>query len=88
MDFKPHSYSKQELAMLYFPDADPHVAVNRLNRWIRNCPDLRVRITSFKVSKYSKFFTSDQVRLIVDYLGDPWSENWRIEKLKNWIISD
>ena len=88
MDFKPHSYSKQELAMLYFPDADPHVAVNRLNRWIRNCPDLRVRIASFKVSKYSKFFTSDQVRLIVDYLGDPWSENWRIEKLKNWIICE
>ena len=71
MTFKPRSYSKQELAMLYFPDADPHVAVNRLNRWIRRCQDLKVRMAACQVSKFSKFFTAHQVRLIVEYLGDP-----------------
>ena len=71
MTFKYRSYSKQELAMLYFPDSDPHVALNRLNRWIRGCPDLSREMAARKVSKYSKFFTSDQVRLILYYLGDP-----------------
>ncbi len=71
MDFKPRSYSKQELAMLYFPEAAPHVAVNRLNSWIRRCRDLNVQMSSCPVSKFSKFYTAHQVRLIVEYLGDP-----------------
>jgi len=71
MDFKPRSYSKQELAMLYFPEAAPHVAVNRLNSWIRRCRDLNVLMDACPVSKFSKFYTAHQVRLIVEYLGDP-----------------
>ena len=38
--FKIKSYSKAELAMLYFPDSDPHVAVNHLMRWIYGCKPL------------------------------------------------
>ena len=38
--FKIKSYSKAELAMLYFPDSDPHVAVNHLMRWIYKCKPL------------------------------------------------
>ena len=36
----PKSYGKSELAMMYFPDSNPHVALNRLNSWIRRCPPL------------------------------------------------
>ena len=32
-------YPKSEFALLYFPDSDAHVALNRLNSWIRRCPD-------------------------------------------------
>ena len=38
--FKIKSYSKAELAMLYFPDSDLHVAVNHLMRWVYNCKPL------------------------------------------------
>ena len=39
-EFTIRSYPKSELALLYFPDATPHVALNRLNSWIRRCPPL------------------------------------------------
>ena len=38
------SYAKSELAMLYFPDASPHVALNRLNGWIRRRMNLKSSI--------------------------------------------
>ena len=31
------SYTKQELALLYFPDSDPDVARAHLMRWIVRC---------------------------------------------------
>ena len=34
------SYTKQELALLYFPDATPAVASAHLMRWIQRIPDL------------------------------------------------
>ena len=34
------SYTKQELALLYFPDATPAVASAHLMRWIQHIPDL------------------------------------------------
>ena len=34
---KIKSYPKSELAMLYFPDSQPRVAVNHLNEWIKRC---------------------------------------------------
>jgi hypothetical protein len=44
------SYGKSELAMLYFPDSNPHVALNRLNAWIRRCPpDHRISRRPVKV---------------------------------------
>ena len=39
-EFFVRSYPKSELAMLYFADATPHVALNRLNAWIRCCEEL------------------------------------------------
>ena len=53
------SYPKSELAQLYFPDSDPHVATNHLAQWIKRC------------SKNAKFFSPQAVRHIVEYLGEP-----------------
>lgn len=39
-DFKIQPYTKKELALFYFPTADPHVAVNRLMSWVNRCKPL------------------------------------------------
>lgn len=68
---KMKSYGKAELAMLYFPDAAPKVAVNRLTRWIKNNPQLTQMLQDCHVSKFAKFYSRPQVQLIVDYLDEP-----------------
>lgn len=40
-DFKIQPYTKKELALFYFPTADPHVAVNRLMSWVNRCKPLQ-----------------------------------------------
>lgn len=65
------SYPKSELALLYFPDASPHVALNRLNSWILRCPPLVDALSACYQSRHAKFFTPMAVRLIVEYLGEP-----------------
>ena len=70
--FRPRSYAKSELAMLYFPDASsPHVALNRLNAWIRRCAPLRKALASAYQSPHAKYYTPQAVRLIAHYLGEP-----------------
>ena len=69
--FEIRSYPKSELALLYFPDADPHVALNRLNSWIRRCHDLDGALQRCHLSPRAKFFSAQAVRLIVEYLGEP-----------------
>lgn len=64
-------YSKQELAMLYFPEADPRCARKHLRRWIYKCPELVARLADLHLSIYSKVFTPRQVALIIEYLGEP-----------------
>lgn len=65
------SYPKSELALLYFPDASPHVALNRLNSWIRRCPPLVDALAACYQSRHAKYFSPMAVRLIVEYLGEP-----------------
>ena len=72
---KIKSYSKQDLAMLYFPDNDPHTATNHLMRWITNCPPLVEHLRKTHYRRNSKYFIAHQVRVIVEYLGEPWTTN-------------
>ena len=65
------SYSKQELAMLYFPDSDPRTATNHLMRWINRNQSLLRELHAAGYYSHSKFFTTRQVCAIIDYLGDP-----------------
>ena len=65
------SYGKSELAMLYFPDSNPHVALNRLNAWIRRCPPLADALADCSQSLHAKYFSPKAVRLSTEYLGEP-----------------
>ena len=64
-------YEKAELAMLYFPNSTPKVAVNRLSRWIKNIPELYVALQRCNVAKNSHFYSRQQVDLIFQYLDEP-----------------
>ena len=68
---KIRSYAKSELALLYFPASDPHVATVRLMGWIRRCPELTERLSACNSSKFAKYFTAKEVGLIEEYLGCP-----------------
>ena len=52
-----HSYTKQELALLYFPDATPEVASAHLRRWIILCKPLYEQLLKTGYSKWAKGFT-------------------------------
>ena len=70
-NFTIRAYSKKELALRYFPDSMPRVAVNHLMALIhRNdmlCDELQK--TGYKTS--SKIFTPRQVQAIFEWLGAP-----------------
>ncbi len=70
-DFIVRSYTKKELALMYFPESNPRTAVNHLMTWIRRCAPLwkELQATGYYVN--SKAFTPKEVALIVDYLGEP-----------------
>jgi hypothetical protein len=69
--FTIKSYPKSELALLYFPDSDPHVALNRLNSWIHRCQPLVDALEACYQSRHAKFFSAQAVRHIIHYLGEP-----------------
>ena len=67
----PGPYGKSELALLYFPNSTPWVANSHLRRWINRIPELRRRLLDTHYQPTQKFFTAPQVKLIVEYLGEP-----------------
>ena len=64
-------YSKQELALMYFPGSKPHTAVNHLMRRLGPCGPLRRALAAAHYDPPSRHFTARQVQLIVDFLGPP-----------------
>lgn len=70
--FPIRCYSKQELALSYFPEtSNPHTAVNHLMAWIKRCKPLWAKLVEQGYEKHAKWFNSKEVRLIVEYLGEP-----------------
>ena len=69
--FKIRSYSKKELALLYFPDSTPRVAVNHLMALIRRNDMLSDELMSTGYKTTNKVFTPRQVQAIVDWIGAP-----------------
>lgn len=65
------SYTKKELALMYFPDAMPRTAVNHLMTWIYQATDLMEELERTGYRKTSKWFNPRQVELIVNDFGEP-----------------
>ena len=57
-EFTVKSYPKSELAQLYFPYSEAHVAQNHLNSWIRGCPMLVEALKDCHQSPRAKFYNS------------------------------
>ena len=60
MEYRIRPYYKSELAQAYAPDICPNAALNRLALWIK---------TNYRTTQ--RMFTSRQVALIFEYLGEP-----------------
>ena len=56
---------------MYFPGSEAHVALNRLNSWIRRCQPLEQALASCHQSRHAKFYSAQAVRHIVHFLGEP-----------------
>ena len=68
---KKTSVTKKELALLYFPDSTPHVAVKHLNGWIKRCQPLCDALAETHLSRYAKWYSPRQRELIEKFLGEP-----------------
>ena len=64
-------YYKSELAQAYAPDISLGSALNRLALWIRTNRQLTeaLRKSDYRVTQ--RMYTSRQVALIFEYLGEP-----------------
>ena len=69
--FHLRMYRKQELAMMYFPDLSKESAGKNLRRWIHKCTELCREQEALGYDKNRKFYLKREVRLIVEYLGEP-----------------
>ena len=69
--FPIHVYRKQELAMMYFPYASKECAGRNLRRWIHHCKGLYPKLVAAGYDKNRRFYLSREVRLIIEYLGEP-----------------
>mgnify|MGYP000563951655 CR=1 FL=1 len=65
---KIRPYSKSELAQAYAPEITSQAALNRLAAWIRLLTEA-LRQTGYYTKQ--RLFTSRQVALIFEYLGEP-----------------
>ena len=70
--FNFQDMKRRDLAIMYFPDKSPELAVRNLRRWIENCPDLVAALKEIGMPrKHKKDLTARQVRTIMEYLGEP-----------------
>ena len=68
---KIRPYYKSELAQAYAPDICQGAALNRLALWIRTNKQLAEALRSTDYRTTQRMFTSKQVSLIFEYLGEP-----------------
>ena len=68
---KIRPYYKSELAEAYAPFLTPNAALNRLAHWIQLNTPLSEALAQTGYYRKQKVFTSRQVALIFEYLGEP-----------------
>lgn len=69
--FPRRSYSKQQLALLYFPYTEGVSAVRHLFSWIKKNTDLFEQLKETGYYANQKVLTPAQVNLIFEHLGEP-----------------
>ncbi len=69
--FISRTYTKKQLALMYFPASNPRTAVKHLMAWIRRCTQLREKLYQMGYYDNAKTFTPREVRAIVEHLGEP-----------------
>ena len=69
--FKIRSYGYGELALLYFPNSTKKSASTQLGRWVRQNEKLKMQLLALGYQPRKKILTPSQVKLIVDFLGEP-----------------
>ena len=65
------SYTKSELATMYFPIGSTSNALRRLNRYINHAHGLLPALLATGYRVNDRHFTRRQVQLIFEYLGEP-----------------
>ena len=67
--------SRQSLALRYFPDSTPAVAVRRLRAWIKRCKELDAALNKGeRAFDRRRQITVREEQLIMEYLGEPEEE--------------
>lgn len=70
--FRISPYTKRELARLYFPFTENmESAVANLRNLLKRNKELMEQLIHSGYRPHDKCFTPRQVRIIVDYLGEP-----------------
>ena len=63
---------RRDLAKKYFTEMSDVEAVRSLRRWIEGCPKLMSALEELSMPfKKSRNLSARQVRIIMEYLGDP-----------------
>lgn len=70
-NFPIRSYGWQELAILYAPDLTKESAGKRLSNWIGANRSLQEALIQAGWKKGKRLLTPLQVKVIVEYLGEP-----------------
>lgn len=70
-EWRIRPYSKSELAQAYAPDISTGAALNRLAQWIRLNNPLSEALAQTGYRSKQRLFTSRQVALIFEFLGEP-----------------
>lgn len=70
-EWRIRPYYKSELAEAYAPYLTPGSALNRLAQWIEHNTPLSEALAKTGYRRTQRVFTSRQVALIFEYLGEP-----------------
>lgn len=69
--FVYRSYNKSELARMYVPGRAQRTAMRTFNKWLTHQPVFWKRLQREGITIKTQVFNTSQVRIIVDYLGEP-----------------
>ena len=69
MNIRP--YTKKELALAYAPELSVQGARNRLHQWLHFNKQLMSDLYAANYQDSQRVFTSRQVQIIFDHLGEP-----------------